>query len=703
MSILRLIAIVTAAGAAPLLAVSAEDLAARSRAHLAAAEGVRPVADGRRVHLAAARAQDVPMGADVAPRANRMISAPFFTRVVIETSGVARFEGTAAPNADITLSAREAVIGRTTSDANGRWQIAVEPPLPPGDHRIASSASIAASLSPAIGQELWLAIPDVRRDRAVVAYEAPAAGTASGHGVAGGSGDRVVDPLRRQAEDLAAAATERFTEIVPPAQPPAIARPRIAQAPGASKGTPDPASSGKPIAPAAQKGPSTTEAGDRGLAAPVVDWLEHASRTYQGTIVKGLATPEATSDAITAVRPPSPAAKSEPSTAGPPVTSGLYPESSGDALTDVGRAVEDWLMRANRDYQTEVIRKLATGQTVPAAPAPPAVKAADPAREQREKAEARAKLDAEQRRIAEDKRLADAKLAEAAKSAATRSPPPKAEETRPEPAKPEPVKPDATKPDAARLAPQKVEPLKPAETAKSETPKSETPRQDTQRVDADAARKTADERRATEAEARAKADEAARLAKEASARAAAKAQPAADASKSGEPGKPAEAALNAADIARKAVEAARAGPQRREAGQVVAERAEMEAKSGTKPPRPGPSGGRPEPEKPPAVRPSRPKDTRVEEGSGERGPVDKPGGGAGRTAAAGSTDGAASCARAGRQIRPPGTYVVGNGDTLSEIAERHYGSSRRLVRILRANRKIRDPDLIRVCQRIRLP
>lgn len=62
------------------------------------------------------------------------------------------------------------------------------------------------------------------------------------------------------------------------------------------------------------------------------------------------------------------------------------------------------------------------------------------------------------------------------------------------------------------------------------------------------------------------------------------------------------------------------------------------------------------------------------------------------------------CRYAGRKILVPGLYTVARGDTLSLISLRHYQTSRYSLRIYRANRKIiRDPNFIYPCQRLYLP
>lgn len=64
----------------------------------------------------------------------------------------------------------------------------------------------------------------------------------------------------------------------------------------------------------------------------------------------------------------------------------------------------------------------------------------------------------------------------------------------------------------------------------------------------------------------------------------------------------------------------------------------------------------------------------------------------------------ARCENAGRRISLPGHYVVARGDTLWQIALRHYRSGLYFMRIYRANRDvIRSPNVIYACERLYLP
>lgn len=62
------------------------------------------------------------------------------------------------------------------------------------------------------------------------------------------------------------------------------------------------------------------------------------------------------------------------------------------------------------------------------------------------------------------------------------------------------------------------------------------------------------------------------------------------------------------------------------------------------------------------------------------------------------------CRAAGRRIHPPGRYTVARGDSLWRISARHYRAGRLYKKIYRANRRIiRVPRLIYPCQRFYVP
>ncbi|MEQ1698076.1 MAG: LysM peptidoglycan-binding domain-containing protein [Hyphomicrobiaceae bacterium] len=62
------------------------------------------------------------------------------------------------------------------------------------------------------------------------------------------------------------------------------------------------------------------------------------------------------------------------------------------------------------------------------------------------------------------------------------------------------------------------------------------------------------------------------------------------------------------------------------------------------------------------------------------------------------------CARAGRDVELPAMYVVKSGDTLWDISRRYYNKGMRFEKIVRANQnKIGSPDLIFPCQKFFLP
>lgn len=721
---LRIAAVLAAVVAAPLLTISAENLAERAREAHRNAEARGPMGHpGDRVRVAAARSQDDSGGsfgasagrsrAAEAGAAGGAPVAPTFARIVIEAGGAASVEGFGTPGVEVALSLDADVVGRTKPDRSGAWRLVLDRPIRPGDHRISISATSPDRSRVVLGQEVRVAIPDAFAGKAVVAYEAPA-GEARG---------AVASPVRRQAEELAAAASERFSEVVGNAKaPPASSSQRLAEAPQKGAG-------GTPPAPA--KSGSEKDGGGAVLA-PVLQWVRRSAETYQTTIIKGLSPlpqPGGSRAAGASTAAPRPSATARPAT---PSSTWEIPVVGG-TLLDAQLAAQEWLARANRTYQTEIMRKLeapAASAVATAAgdkgakPAPPVkavggeatsgeadrAKAAQKAAEdERRRSEAAAE---EARRVEAAKRVEEAKRAEDAK---------RTQQVAKEPAKE--VAKEAAKPAAPA----------PADQAKAEAARKA--------ADSEAQRKrVAEEAQKKGAEARRQADEIARKKTEEEARKSASAEAARRESEAKRVAAE-KAAQRTADEARKASEkAAEKAAERQRAAETrkaqdaaaAAKRAETAAKA---------AAAQAEKLKT-AKAAERPKDTRIAEGSGEKGPVDRPapprreeidrstrsGLGAGTApAAAGAAAGAATggaasgatsaketaangsqrsraCRRAGQRVSMPGIYVVRDGDTLSEIVELHYGDVGRLRRVLRANRgRIGDPDMIRPCQRIRLP
>lgn len=751
MSFLRVAAVILGLGAVPVLFASAETLSSRVRdaeRHAAASSATDPLArsrpnDGhRRSAESAAILRD--MGdTGVADRS----AAPTFGRIVIDPSGASSFEGRSAPEAEVSLTIDARPLGKTRADATGAWRLDVSTPLTAGDHTIASSSKAADRQRELVGQDIRIAIPTAFAAEAVVAYEAPPAPAAAVPPAAAlaapADAARENGSLRSRAEDLAAAASQRFSEVTEAAKEPVNER-RIVQAPPPP---PSPVRTQPPPSQPAAQPEAPGKSGQERFAAPVYDWLERSAREYQRVVIKGLSEPGASRGGAPVASPAQPAS--------PRARDGSV---VGDIVTDTQIALQDWLARANRTYQTEIVRKL----EVPAqGAAGAAVRPAQPAA----KPDTRTPSPDQGRPAAtEDKAAQVAEAAKRAEQARDNSPPKPIEQI--VPVAPPPVAPQPAADDEARRKRAVEEAAaKDAETARAKAADEKRQRDEAAKIEADAkrAREAAErsnaERQKAEQQARAaaskreaeaKAAEDARKSAEAAAKrredeakrqaekkAASEAQRAAEqvriAEKASEKAA-SEPASKAAELARKALEQARTGPAKRAAEQKLATELNKSqpgaATPGAKPQAGVSSGGASGATSAESSRPAkaapRKKDDRIAEGSGEKGPVDLPKSprasgdrpprvaaadapepdsspSAGRTAAMQSPRGR-KCARAGRDISPPGTYVIGSGDTLSEIAERHYGTARRMWRIVKANRrKLRNPDVIRTCQRIWLP
>ncbi len=376
-----------------------------------------------------------------------------------------------------------------------------------------------------------------------------------------------------------------------------------------------------------------------------------------------------------------------PSEAPPQKQPEALPQQAGKSppppeFTGFFSSIQEWLARANREYQGVVVKELSLPPGNPQAEdqiakklkdqeAEAAAKIAEKKREEDAAAKAAAKsqdakkLDDDRRKAEETKRLADEakkKADEIFKSAG---------EKKVEPEKPEvatPAAPAAPKPDdAARLEAEKkqAEDAKRQERAKQEQLKQEQARK-------------AEERKQAEAAAQAEADR------------------------------------------RRAAEAAAAAQNKHQTRPFDLRPEPLPAPVA----RPADPGSTFRPELSPA-RTARSRDGRVAEGDADGGrPVSERHRrikmrsyseatyrGINFAAYRGTAvrrwvwrSPGRSCSSAGRRITPPARYTVARGDSLWRISERHYNQGRLYPKIYRANRsRIADPNLIYPCQRVLVP
>ena len=332
-------------------------------------------------------------------------------------------------------------------------------------------------------------------------------------------------------------------------------------------------------------------------------------------------------------------------------TSGATPSEDANAPwppaeLGIGDWIQDWLARANREFQTTVIRRLSTAPAGGASDDEIARKlaevkkqdaraaAAKRAEDERKAAEAK---EAEQikRQAAEDKRLRETR--EAAEKAAQKA----AEEA-------------SRKAEAAR---------KVAEEAKAKPPPSPAPQP---AAEPDDSAKLAEEMRQERARLEA---EASRIEEE---------RKAAEAKRYAE-----ERAQDEARIAEDRRRAAAAESEKNRTRKIVLTAEPI--------PQPEPPSVEARLRPPPEVRGN----PRAIPSASANGPVVR------RWVRRAGTR---RCRHVGGRVAPPGRYTVRHGDTLWLISKRHYRTGWLYRKIYRANRSIiRDPDLIYPCQRIFIP
>lgn len=530
------------------------------------------------------------------------IRRPSFQRIVIDPAGLSRFEGTGSAGMRVVLQDGDRKLGEAVANTAGVWQVTLNEALRSGDHKITALVSDAAGAKSG-GEEVRISIPSNTGSDVIVAFDAvrdtpviiPDAETAA-------------DDVRRRAEELGRAATKEFDERVRD-----LDRARIADAARRDQQRTD--------------RPQATGS-DGTIFDPIVNWMDQSTREYQRVIIPKLAT----------------GGTAEP----PPETVQDRPRDAETPATDVKIAVggsliesmRDWLARANRGYQNDVMRKLETGGT--------------PSPTEPQKAES---SDDQARRLSEERR---------AEEDAVR----KAEEAQ---------RLDEQQRQAAEKA--RVESERKAAEAKAAKQREDQQRAERQRQQEEA-RKAAEAKRAEE-EVRRKAEEEKRLAVEAERRKQAEAAAATP---------PTDESYRAAIRAEEARIAEEVSREERRLPQSRAPAPSEAIAEGSSTQGPVDTAEATEP----------PRQSRAESAEAAREDV-RPRRRLLRPVRR-SPSRHQSCRRAGIVIDPPGTYVVKRGDTLWHIADAHYDNPFRYRTIFRANRRrIADPDLIYPCQRFYIP
>jgi hypothetical protein len=138
----------------------------------------------------------------------------------------------------------------------------------------------------------------------------------------------VTPALRQRAEDLAGAASQRFTDILDKG-----ARAKVAQDAGAQ-------------APSGDQAPAT------GTFAPVWNWLYRAQKSYDDVVIAQLKNPNGWTVIVQKSGEPS------PSSIPPEAAAQTEPRPELKGWSGFMELVRDWLARANRSYRNEIITPL---------------------------------------------------------------------------------------------------------------------------------------------------------------------------------------------------------------------------------------------------------------------------------------------------------------------------------------------------------
>jgi nucleoid-associated protein YgaU len=196
-------------------------------------------------------------GAETGVRSDS-VQAPSFSRIVIESNGAAHLQGRGSPSSDVIISASGKIIAVVRVDRGGEWRSKIAAGLAPGEFHVTTVARAKVGSPITTGQDLRIRVPAGFSDRVVVLYNGAV---------------EEPDPARQRAEELADAATRKFTEVI---------RGKEKQSKKTTAAEP-PAKNQNTLKEVEE---SILTAGER-----IQDWLAKANRTYQSQIARKLSVP----------------------------------------------------------------------------------------------------------------------------------------------------------------------------------------------------------------------------------------------------------------------------------------------------------------------------------------------------------------------------------------------------------------------------
>jgi nucleoid-associated protein YgaU len=294
--------------------------------------------------VAAAQAQQTYRFIDDKPKLDAIqppdVAAPKFSRIIIEKTGVSRLEGDGTPGSQVLIKSAGRMIAAAIVDPEGRWAVTLDKDLEAGDHAITSVA--AGRETTQSGDEVRVFIPEDFRGREIVAYDRSRADQGSAIGAAATEPASTVE----RAQELAAAASEKFSEVVPPRDE-----------------TPDlaPAAKSAPEAPVSEAPAPARKRPGIDIATPVAGWFERASEAYKNEVSGKLAVPTASEPPASEVAQNSqtqaptsadkPADKSGEPQAAPAAPADGQP---ADFLSSGAAAVRQWMKDSGETYDREI-------------------------------------------------------------------------------------------------------------------------------------------------------------------------------------------------------------------------------------------------------------------------------------------------------------------------------------------------------------